>query len=34
MYQLTNERTPFIKLKVMILMDYVEGETLRDFMDN
>ncbi len=34
MFQLAKERVPFVSLNVMILMEYTEGETLRDIIDN
>jgi serine/threonine protein kinase len=33
MYQLADKRVPFVSLNVMILMEYTEGETLRDIID-
>ena len=33
-YQLTQARKPFVSLNIMILMEYVEGETLRDIIDS
>lgn len=33
MYALTKKQKPFVCLKIMILMEYAEGETLREFID-
>jgi translation initiation factor 2-alpha kinase 4 len=32
-YELTKKQKPFVCLKIMILMEYAEGETLREFID-
>jgi hypothetical protein len=34
MYQLAQNRVPFVRLNIMILMEYAEGETLREVIDS
>lgn len=34
MYHLTSSKVSFVSLNIMILMEYAEGETLRDLIDN
>lgn len=34
MYKLTSAKVPFVCLNIMILMEYTEGVTLRDIIDN
>jgi eukaryotic translation initiation factor 2-alpha kinase 4 len=33
-YQLVRQRSPFVRLNIMILMEYAEGKTLRELMDS